>query len=390
MRKFSAHRIYPVSSAPIPFGIIETDDNGTLLNIRDTGGQPVEEAGLEFYPGIIIPGMINAHCHLELSHLKGLIPEHTGIAGFVSEVTKIRPTDPQNIQRAASEADRVMYMQGTSAVGDISNNGITLQIKQRSKIFYHTFIEIFGLEKEVAALRFEQALQLAKDYQDAGLPHSITPHAPYSVGTTLWKLLSQDSSHTRRISIHHDESPGERELLDKRTGILADSFRKAGFDLAGIPIEAYDIFQLLEKYLKHSHWLLVHNTLSSPGWAQTNIREGIYWVLCPRSNRYIENRLPDLQGFADFDIKACLGTDSLASNHNLSITEEMKTIQEAVPGLPFEVILKWATINGAQALGMEKELGTMEIGKNPGLVNIPIFDWKNDRLTVDSHSIRLI
>jgi aminodeoxyfutalosine deaminase len=390
MRKFSAHRIYPVNSAPIHFGIIETDDAGIILNIRDTGGQPVEEAGLEFYPGIIIPGMINAHCHLELSHLRGLIPEGTGLTGFVSEVTKIRPTDPETIQRAAREADRIMFMQGISGVGDISNNGITLQIKQKSKLSYHTFIEIFGLDREIAPKRFQQALVLAKDYQDAGLPHSITPHAPYSVGSTLWRLLSEQTSQTSRISIHHDESEGERELLDKRTGVLADSFRNAGFDLGNIPIEAYDIFQLLEKYLKHSAWLLVHNTISSPGWAQTSVREGVYWVLCPRSNRYIENRLPDLQGFADYDIKVCLGTDSLASNHNLSVMEEMKTIQAAAPGIPFEVVLKWATINGAQALGMEKYLGTLEKGKGPGLVNIPVFDWGNDRLTEDSQSIRLI
>jgi len=390
MRKFSAHRIYPVSGPPISYGIIETTDDGTILNIRNTGGQPIEEAGLEFYPGIIIPGLVNAHCHLEYSHVAGLIPQHTGIAGFVSAISKIRTSDPEKIREAANYADRKMYQEGVSGAGDISNTGITLSTKQNSRLQYHTFVEVFGLDKANAAIRFEQALQLAKAFSDAGLPHSISPHAPYSVGVDLWELLSRENRLTRRISIHHDESPDERGLLERRTGTMVEDFRQAGFDLTLIPDEAPDIFKLLGKYLPDSDWILVHNTITDPLPAPGSLKSGVFWVLCPRSNLYIENLLPDIEGFAASGLTVCLGTDSLASNLNLSVLDEMKTIVEAAPGIAFDTVLRWATLNGARALGMEKNLGTIEKGKNPGLVNIPVFDWKNDRLSADSKSNRLI
>ncbi len=390
MRKFSAHRIYPVGSPPLNFGIIETDDDGTILNIRSIGGYPVEEAGLEFYSGIIIPGMVNAHAHLELSHLAGMIPQQTGISGFVSEVSKIRISDIETIKQAAIQADAAMYREGISGAGDISNNGITIPVKENSAIRYHTFIEQFGLDKEIATERFEQALQLVKSFSDAGLASSLSPHAPYSVGIDLWELLSRDPSLTGRVSIHHDESFAERELLEHRSGILADSFRKSGFDLTRIPDEASDLFKLLDKYLPHSEWLLVHNTITNPLPPANKVKKGMHWVLCPRSNRYIENSLPDISAFATSGLNVCLGTDSLASNLSLSILEEMKTILQMVPQIDFETVLRWATLNGAAALGMEENLGTLETGKKPGLVNIPQFDWIGNRLSAESKSIRLI
>jgi aminodeoxyfutalosine deaminase len=390
MRKFSAHRIYPVSGPPISFGIIETDDDGTILNIRSTGGRPVEEAGLEFYSGIIIPGMVNAHGHLELSHLAGLISEHTGISSFVSEVSKIRTADPERIRQAAIQADRNMYLDGVAGAGDISNTGITLSIKQISKIQYHTFIEVFGLDKATTAIRFEQALELAQELSDAGLPYSISPHAPYSVGVDLWELLSRENRLTRRISIHHDESLDEREFLAHRTGTMAVSFTQAGFDLTRIPEEATDVIKLLGKYLPGPDWILVHNTITGPLPVEGSTKSGVFWVLCPRSNQYIENTLPDIKRFAASGLTVCLGTDSLASNLNLSVMEEMKTVMEAAPEISFDTVLQWATLNGARALGMEKNLGTIEKGKKPGLVNIPVFDWNKKRLSPESKSNRLI
>lgn len=390
MRKFSAHRIYPVIGPPISYGIVETADDGTILAVRDTGGQPIEEAGLEFYPGIIIPGMVNTHCHLEVSHLRGLIPEGTGISGFVSKLNNIRHTSENEILRAATDADRAMHDLGISAVGDISNVGLTLDVKRKSKLKYHTFIEIFGFDAAMCATRFKQGLHVAAAFEEAGLPYSLSPHAPYSVGKVIWELMAKETKLTGRISMHHDESQEERELLDKGTGRLAESFSRAGFDISSLPAMASDVFSLLGKYLPESEWILVHNTVMKNIPVAADLRAGVYWVLCPRSNQYIENRLPDIQGFADSGLTVCLGTDSLASNHSLSVIEEMKTIMDAVPGISFDTVLSWATLNGARALGMENELGTIEKGKNPGLVNIPVFDWTSNRLGKASQPVRLI
>jgi len=381
MRKFSAHRIHPVGQPPIPFGIIETEDDGTILRIRDTGGKPVEEAGLEFYNGMIVPGFVNAHCHLELSHLRGQIPEGTGMTGFVRRVMAIRNSDPEAVQAAIRKADQEMVHEGIVAVGDISNGSDTALQKSISRLRYHTFIELFTLDPSAAHTLFSQALLSPSSFQ---LP-TLSPHAPYSVGRTLWELLESRPDLTSCISIHHSESREERDLLETRTGPLADYFRQSGFDLTQIPPEAGEIFRLLHRYLPHSRILLVHNLEYSP-----DNQNQIYYVLCPDSNRYIHNKLPDFAGFAKLKGAVCLGTDSLASNHRLSILEEMKTVLCHAPEIGFDEVLEWATINGARALGFEREIGTIEPGKKPGLVNISQMDLRNGTIKAESRAKRLI
>jgi cytosine/adenosine deaminase-related metal-dependent hydrolase len=415
MRKFSAHRICPVSAPPIPFGIIETDDDGTILSIRETGGQPSEEAGLEFYNGLIIPGFINTHCHLELSHLKGRIPESTGLTGFLARIRENRSGSPEEIKVAATNADALMYEEGISAVGDICNTTDTAVIKDHSPVRYHSFIEIFGLDPSTASSRFNQSLL----YTSSFLLSTLSPHSPYSVGRSLWELLRDHPALTQRISIHHAESQEERELLEKGTGPLAEDFRKAGMDISQLPAHANDILFLLNNYMPDSQVLLVHNLNDNPGFPPgatdlhhasrimhhektyppptPSLKSGrglrhqpFFYVLCPNSNLYIHNRLPDFNRFAGSGEIVCLGTDSLASNRNLSILEEMKTVLEVAPEIPFEVILRWATLNGAKALGMDHELGTLEPGKRPGLVSVTPFDYRSAKLKPESRARRLI
>jgi cytosine/adenosine deaminase-related metal-dependent hydrolase len=389
MRKFSAHRIHPVGRPPVPFGIIETEDDGTILRIRDTGGKPIEEAGLEFYNGIIVPGFVNAHCHLELSHLKGLIPEGTGMTGFVRQVMAARNSDSSAIQTAIRNADREMISEGIVAVGDISNGLDTAPLKKTSTIRYHTFIELFTLDPANAQSLFNQSLLYPSSFPLA----TLSPHAPYSVGNTLWELLAGRPDLTSCISIHHNESLEERELLEKQAGTLAEYFRQAGFDLSQIPSEAVDISKLLEKYLPHSRKLLVHNLMEGPAEPMNSAKDfrgEYFYVLCPRSNLYIHSQLPDFARFLTMKGYVCLGTDSLASNHSLSVLEEIRMVLETAPEIGFETVLEWATLNGAKALGLENEIGSMEEGKRPGLVNISLFDLENGTLVPGSRSRRLI
>jgi cytosine/adenosine deaminase-related metal-dependent hydrolase len=388
MRKFSAHRIHTVSGRPIPYGIIETEDDGTILRVRETGGKPVEEAGLEFYPGIIVPGFINAHLHLELSHMAGAIPRGTGLAGFVMGISGNRESDPARIVKAAKEADRIMYLQGISGAGDISNTDISLKVKQESSIRYHTFVELFGLNEDVAEARMAEGLRIAALFAQAGSPATLSPHAPYSLGSRMWNLLSGQKDLTRLISIHANESPEEIELLHEGQGPLADRFRQSGLDLWAIPEEAVDLNKLLDKYLPDSECLLVHNAVGAIP-LTGNVR-GVSYVFCVRSNRYISNLWPDPVRFSRAGHRVCLGTDSLASCESLSVLDEMKEIGEKWPELAFEELLEWATLNGAKALGFDAGLGSVEAGKKPGLVNIPVFDWKLDRLTAESRPVRLI
>jgi cytosine/adenosine deaminase-related metal-dependent hydrolase len=332
--------------------------------------------------------------------MKGVIPRGTGLAGFVNAIREKRSGSPEEIIGAVRKADSMMYSGGISAVGDICNTNDTADIKKTSRIRYHSFIEIFGLDPSTASSRFHQALL----YTSSFLLSTLTPHSPYSVSQTLWEILREHPELTRRVSIHHAESKEERELLEKGTGPLVESMLHFGPDLSVLPANAKDIFSLLNEYLPDSQVLLVHNLNfnpnlhhasrithhDNPGFPPGATHQSLFYVLCPNSNLYIHQRLPDFIGFAESGTIICLGTDSLSSNLSLSINEEMKTVQDAAPGLPFETILRWATLNGAIALGMEKELGTIEPGKRPGLVNISPFDCHNGKLQPESNARRLI
>ena len=362
MRYLSAHYIFPVSSPPLKNGIICVNDNGCIVDVIDTGGKLEERANLEFYNGILVPGFVNAHCHLELSHLRHAIAPHGGLSDFVLSVVRMRGSNPETILDAAKKADEEMTKNGIVAAGDISNSADTLGIKRNSRIRHHTFVEMFGLDVCRSKEIFAAAEQIKQEYVHAGLPASLAPHAVYSVSPALWEMLHQSysSSPPQVVSIHHRESGEEKELSPQMTACL----RKA------------------------SRCLLVHNTFSSKVdlLQYTTSARRFYFALCPGSNLFIQNRLPDLQLFAspDFYENTCLGTDSLASNTCLSILEEMKIIQQNAPDLPLETLLQWATLNGAQALGFDYSLGSLEQGKKPGINLITGIDFEKKKFTTES------
>ena len=144
MRKIAANYIFPVSGPPLKNGIVEVDPSGKIINVIDTKGSLRETAGLEFYNGIITPGFVNAHCHLELSYMKNRIPEKCGLDQFVFHLTKIRNETSEYIHNAIENSHNEMIRNGIVAVGDISNTSDSFPIKLGSNIKYHTFLEIFG------------------------------------------------------------------------------------------------------------------------------------------------------------------------------------------------------------------------------------------------------
>lgn len=400
MPKYASHLVCPVSSPPVPYGIVETDPQGTILKIRETGGRLREEAGLEFYPGLLVPGFVNAHCHLELSHLQTHIPPGSGLVPFIKTISSDRHSAEGVILAAAAQADRVMFLSGISGVGDISNTRITLGIKKKSPMLYHTFAEVMGLSPAVAAERFRLGREIAVRFRQEGLPATLSPHAPYSLSSSLWDLISADPEMATLISIHHDESLDERELLEYGNGPMADAFREMGLDPSGIPAEASSLTRLLDAYLPRAVCLAVHNTISPReklheialrgGSSAGQATPAIIPVLCPLSNLYLTNTLPDIKAMAELGMPVCLGTDSLASNPGLSILEEMKAIATRYPEIPFSLLLEWATLNGARALGFQQQLGSLEPGKRPGVIHISGYDWESGGLRLDSRATRLI
>ncbi len=368
----SANWIFPINVKPIKNGVLGLDDEGSIIAVLTSAD--AEKKGItniKHYEGVIVPGLINTHCHLELSHLKNKIAEKTGLPGFIKQILALRQQLEEEVISAMQEADKEMYQNGIVAVGDISNVLLSKKVKLKSKIYYHTFIEILGFNRPSAPI-ICQAIQIKKDFEP--LKSSIVPHAPYSVSAELFNEISKVTEVDDLLSIHNQETKGENELFETGTGKFADFFA----DLGIAQSEAHNsgqnsIHYHLPKMPKNVNTLLVHNTVSSKAdinFAKKEYQQ-LYWCLCPNANVYIENTLPNVSLLVAEGVKITLGTDSLASNHQLSILAEMQVLQ-VEKNIMFDESIKWATLNGAEFLGIENQYGSLEVGKKPGIVLVQI------------------
>ncbi|HEY0030737.1 MAG TPA: amidohydrolase family protein [Bacteroidia bacterium] len=372
MRKISADYIFPIASEPIRNGVVTISDNGTIISVEGPAGQSSEH-----YEGIICPGFINTHCHLELSHLRAQISENKGMTGFITELIGKRTVFTEDvIQQAIADAEAEMIRNGIVAVGDISNNNSTFSQKAKGNLRYHTFLEIFSMDPGKAVDTFNKGLSLEKELQalNAKLPHSIIPHAPYTMSEPLLELINQHAAVKQNIlSIHNQESEGESELFISNDGVMFDAFRAMGIPVSFMRKTGVNSLQSTLPLLnKASKILLVHNTFTSKEDLQfikshlSNLTPQIYFCTCPNANKYIENRLPNYDIFIAENARVTIGTDSLASNWSLSVLDELKTITAFYPHLSLQTLLSWATKNGADFLNFD-HLGTIEKGKKPGL-----------------------
>lgn len=370
MYYYSADYIIPVTTAPLKDGIVVVSEDGVIIDVLDGTSIP-KGASVKKLNGVLIPGFINTHCHLELSHMLGDIPQNTGLVGFIGEVMSKRARDEEAIVQAMKDADEMMYAHGIQAVGDHANSVVSSITKSTSKIIYHTFVEIISLSKEES--KNVEKIDEARDIEfhfDAN-HSSITPHAPYSCSKELFKTYKKSISENNIISIHNQESEEENKLFRYKTGDFLKFYERINYSLDNFKAQARNSIQSYLPLLPSiNKAILVHNTFTSLkdlDFIQRMGRE-VVMCLCPKANLYIEGTLPKVNILQDNKAKIALGTDSLASNNTLSILEELKTLHENFKDLDFLTSIQWATINGAEALGLQKDLGSIEKGKRPGLV----------------------
>lgn len=383
MKKISGDYIFPGNDAPIKNGVLIIEDSGSIIDLLDPEKNDINFDEVIKYEGIICPGFVNTHCHLELSYLKNQIAEKTQLHGFIQQIVTLRNnfSEEQRLE-AIVAAEKEMITNGIVAVGDISNGNSTFNLKEKGNLKYHTFIEVFGSDPKIALPAFNQAKSLFDEYYDKKRV-SITPHATYSVSDPLTLLINQHCiEHKSLVSIHNQETESENEFHRNGSGHLFDFLdiaKKTDFQ----PTGENALASFLKKYEKLNHTLLVHNTFTDEldiEWTK-NYNSDIYWAFCPNANLYIENRLPNFELF--LNEKCTIGTDSYASNWSLSILDELKTIQKYAPNINIETLIKWATYNGAQFLGFN-ELGSFEKGKKPGINLIENLDLENLLLTENS------
>lgn len=330
--------------------------------------------GVEKLNGLLSPGFINCHCHLELSHMKGHIPKHTGLVDFVQKVVNERHYEELEILAAIEKAETEMLQGGIVAVGDICNNTLTIPQKTKGRLPYHNFIEASGFPPAVAETRFNRAVDLYNAYSALLPANSITPHAPYSVSPEMFRMIDELPGNNL-LTIHNQEIAEENELFEKGSGNLLRMYATMGIDISFFnPSGKSSLQTFLPYFNKHQSLILVHNVCTSEEdmafikLQTSNHRPQTFFCLCPNANLYISNLLPDVNMLMKQGTDIVLGTDSLASNDQLNILEEIKTLQENFPGLELTTLLKWATVNGARALQMDKVLGSFEKEKQPGVI----------------------
>ncbi|MBL0132340.1 MAG: amidohydrolase family protein [Chitinophagaceae bacterium] len=375
-QKFKAGKLFDGYRFTDDDKVLITDEAGVIEDIiAET------EAGddIQRYSGILSPGFINCHCHLELSHMKGLIPEGKGLVKFVLDVLQLRHFPEEDILQAIEKAEDEMIANGIVAVGDICNNTLTIPQKSKGRIPYHNFIEASGFNPQIAVQRFQKAKNIYEKYRDVFFSKiqyppfgagSIVPHAPYSVSDELWGLIIHFPGN-HLLTIHNQETVGENEWFMNKQGAFTELFEKMNIDGSFfIPSGKSSLQTYLPKFLNTQSVILVHNVHTSEEdiLFAKNSGQPLHWCLCPNANQYITGQMPDIYLLMKLDCEIVLGTDSLASNHQLSILEEIKTIQQHFPHIEIDKILSWATSNGAKALQMNSMLGSFEKGKKPGVV----------------------
>jgi cytosine/adenosine deaminase-related metal-dependent hydrolase len=366
--------------------VLITKVDGTIEAIL-----PVSEAGddIQHLKGILSPGFINAHCHLELSHMKGMIPAHTGLQEFVKQIVALRQVAPEAIQEAIVLAEAEMMANGIVAVGDISNTLDTLTQKAKHNLAYYSFVELYDLDPTRAADKIEAGLEIQKQFQENCVRASLVPHAPYSVTNDLWNLLSTHFGiHT--ISLHNQETPDENDFFKTKTGSFLGMYERTKVNLDFFEATGLSSLQSVLPIFKNAHHgILVHNSFTSAEDIQAvhAAMDNAFWCLCPNANQYIEQTMPPVELLRSEKAKMVIGTDSYASNWSLNILDELKTIQQYHPQIPLAEMLSWATINGAHALQMDKHLGSFEKGKQPGVVLIKGVTAVNDLKNASSQRI---
>jgi len=389
MRKISGSLVCPVSSPPIRRGVVVLDSDGTIVDVR--GPLEKEEANIEYYNGILIPGFVNAHCHIELSHLKGIFPTLLGMAGFIETITEKRVADESLIDQAIQWADSYMFDSGISLVGDVSNCAATLRTKANSKITYHTFVEAFASDRNDAKKVIDEKKTVIEAAHRLNLLASLTLHAPYSISPQLVSAFTKELTHKDIISLHLFESQEEIDYMENNAGPLAALYKKQNRKESASNHWGENPYANIFKSIPSENKMLAihsgHITQAYLDLLRNRFME-TWFVLCPKSNQFIHNELPPFEFFRRNSEQIALGTDSLASNTTLSILEEMKSIGHS--NIPFEEILKWATLNGARALGQGSIFGSFDKNKKPGVLLLTGIDTIDPILSEETKVRRLL
>lgn len=386
MPKISADYIFNSPVGFLQHHYLEVDEGGKILDI-----QPIKDDDVvRYYKGILVPGFVNAHCHLELSAMKRQIQEGLGMVSFIGEIFAKRHTftDKEKIQAADREMKR-MYAKGTVGLADICNTLVSLTVKCKNpEVFTYSFIELLGLNPARLELELQKGREYLTEFGVEGMKASITSHAPYSMSEELLKAIAVQRPD--RMSVHLLESVAEREIFEEKTGEFVSFYKSLQLASQEFPSPS-PVEYVLSGLEEEQPMILVHNTEMTPKEIAQVVETfpNASFCLCPRSNYYIHRTYPQVKNFMELTDQICLGTDSLASNHDLDVFEEAKCLHKISPEIPLIKLLDWLTYQGAKAIGQEARLGAFHQDTTPGINLIENLDLENLRLVKESRVNKL-
>jgi aminodeoxyfutalosine deaminase len=374
MRFIQADQIFNGKEFLNPETVLVLAPQGVLKDL--VSAQHIDSLKIEKFDGIFTPGFVNAHCHLELSHLHGLLPQHTGLPEFAKQViTKRNVVSKEEIAEHSKAADKDMWLNGIVAVGDISNQTDSFFAKTSSNIFYHTFIELIGLNPAMAENVFVKGLTLMHTLKEFDLKGSFAAHAPYSSSKVLIeKIVDYNLKQNLSLSIHNQESPEENKMMMGEENKFELLYQFLNLDISWFKPPMSASLEYFAEALGQCRSILVHNRVSNKDDLARVADQNIFWCFCPNANLFIENGLPDFEIFQALKNNICLGTDSLASNQKLDLVNEANTILKNTSTFSPEELLRAMTYNGAAALGILDFYGQLILGKNTGLNLVRFID----------------
>jgi cytosine/adenosine deaminase-related metal-dependent hydrolase len=372
MQVLTASWVVTVAGAPLRDGRVAVDE-GRIVWVGQAGDSaepsgPVRDLG----PGVLLPGLVNAHCHLELSHLAGRVPYGAGFVAWVEALVATRASDDAAVVRAAAgEAVHAMVEGGTVAVGDVSNGLAHLDLLGASRLESVVFLELLAWDPARAAATLEWA-----DGRLAALAGTLAPnvrlrlaaHAPYSVSPALFAGLVARGGPG---AMHLAESPAESQFLATGDGDWPGFLERRGlghvaFDPPGLsPVGYADGLGALRPGLVAAHGVQVDGSDRA-----VLARRGVFVALCPRSNRNLGAGTAPVPKLLAAGVRLCLGTDSLASVESLDVLEDAVLLRQQFPDLDPAAILRMATLGGAEALGLP-DLGAIVPGRRAALAFAP-------------------
>lgn len=380
---FRSRWLLPIDRAPIDGGWMEVSAD----RIVAIGAGRPSAAATDLGDVAILPGLVNAHTHLELSWMAGLVPPAGTMDHWIRTLMHVRRTGPpggmDEVVSAATDAAASMYATGTVLVGDVSNALTTFGSVRAAGLGGVIFHEVLGFSPDDPAAMVRQAWERVRHAetslnvdgagtQAAAIEFSVVAHAPYSVSPALFGEIVRRAEHTP-LSVHLAESPQEMEFLRTGRGPIREMLETLGVWAPAWRVPACDPVQYIATlgYLQPGV-LVVHGVHLTDDNLDRLREAGAVLVTCPRSNEWVGGGVPRLSHFYASGVPVAVGTDSLASTSSLNLFDELAEMRRLAPEVAAGSLLESATRIGADALGFGRDYGTLTVGKRAAAIAVDV------------------